>query len=574
MIDRRLLREAFNSRVKLAALIGLGLAGGLFAVLQASYLSKIINGAFLEERDVTSMYSWFALFLIVIVARAAAVYAAESCAQSLSIGIKREIRQRLINHLFSLGPVKTSSEQTGELVSIIVQGVDNLEAYFARYIPQMATAALIPLLVLSVVFPLDIMSAAIMLGTAPLIPVFMTLIGRLAQRLNERQWERLSQLSAHFLDVIRGLTTLKIFGRSKEQIVVIARLSEQFRDTTLGVLKVAFLSSMVLELLTTISIAIVAVTIGLRLLYGQMEFEQAFFLLLLAPEFYLPLRQLGSHFHAGMAGTAAAQSIYRLLEIPAEPKGAAMPFTNQGEIAIDFKEVHYSYDSGKRPALNGLSFSLQPGTKAALVGPSGAGKSTVINLLLGFISPQQGCISVNGVPLNSVSREDWLNHIAYVPQFPHLFYGTVADNICFGKEKATLEEISAAAQASGAHDFICCLPEGYQTIVGEGGYGLSGGERQRIAIARAFLRNAPLLILDEATASLDPQTEAVVAQAVERLMSGRTVLVIAHRLTTVAKSDIIIVIKDGQAAEMGTHAELVHNEGLYAQMVSALQSGV
>lgn len=576
MIDKRLLREAVDSRIKLAILIGLGLAGGIFAVLQANYLSKIINGAFLEARDVSSMYNWFAMFLAVIAARAVTAYAAELSAQSLAVCIKRQVRQRLIKHLFALGPIKIGSEQSGDLVNIVVQGVDNLEAYFTRYIPQLATAALIPVLVLAVVFPLDLMSAIILFGTAPLIPVFMVLIGRLAQRLNERQWERLTQLSAHFLDVISGLTTLKIFGRSKEQIKVIARLSDQFRDTTLGVLKVAFLSSLVLELVTTISIAIVAVTIGLRLLYGQMEFAQAFFLLLLAPEFYLPLRQLGSHFHAGMAGTSAAQSIYRLLDMPAEHNGinSGNPFKNQCEIKIDFKDVYYDYDSGNRPALNRLSFSLFPGSRVALVGPSGAGKSTVINLLLGFIRPQQGNIFINGMNLSCVSREDWLNHIAYVPQFPHLFYGTVADNIKLGRDKASLEEISAAAKASGAHDFICCLPEGYQTVVGEGGYGLSGGEIQRVAIARAFLRNAPLLILDEATASLDPHSEAIVAEALDRLMAGRTVLVIAHRLTTVTKSDVIFVLNNGQAVETGTHAELTRKKGLYAQMVSALQNGV
>ncbi|OAM92564.1 ATP-binding cassette, subfamily C, CydD [Pelosinus fermentans] len=573
MVDKRLMNQLKQHRRQFSVLVGLGLGGGVLAVLQADFMAKIINGVFLAQLDWAGVSQWMAALFVVMTMRSIFVWLIEVTAHSLAAYIKKSMRQRILTSLFALGPMYIKRQQTGELINVLVEGVENLEPYFAKFLPQLFTAVTVPLVVLSVAFPLDITTGIILLLTAPLIPVFMILIGRTAEQVNKRQWETLSRLSAHFLDVLQGLTVLKIFGRSIEQIQVIHRMSSEFRDKTLGVLKIAFLSALVLELVATISTALVAVTIGLKLLYYKMEFSQAFFLLLLAPEFYLPLRQLGTHFHAGMAGSAAAERIFGILSLPKswDVKERTIPLARQQQISIAFENVHYAYDNGERLALNGVSFAIKPGETVALVGASGSGKSTIASLLLAFMHPDKGHITVNDMNLTDIRLEDWLSQVAFVPQSPHLFYKSVADNIRLGRENASLETIMQAAKNAGAHEFIMGLPEGYDTLVGEGGHGLSGGECKRLAIARAFLQDAPFLLLDEATAGLDPQSEAVIDEALSRLMQKRTVLIIAHRLSTVYKAHCIVVLHDGKQAEAGPHEELMKNQGLYSQLVLAFR---
>ncbi|WP_003543183.1 thiol reductant ABC exporter subunit CydD [Desulfotomaculum nigrificans] len=549
MIDKRLLREARRVRFYLALTVGLGTATGTVVVMQASYLARIINGVFLAGQNLRQVFPWLLILLGIILVRAALTWLNEISAHRAAAQIKGALREQLLARLLALGPLQVRGERTGELVNLLVEGVEALEDYFSRYLPQLALAAMVPLLILGFVFPLDLTSGFILLITAPLIPFFMILIGKWADHLTRQQWDRLSRMSAHFLDILQGLTTLKVFGRSKDQIQVIARVSNQFRETTLGVLRVAFLSALVLELLSTISTALVAVALGLRLVYGRIPFEQAFFLLLLAPEFYLPLRLLGSSFHAGMSGTTAANRIFEVLEMPVPV--AAYPAAGQrveAPLHISLRDVHYAYEAGTRAALRGVSFDLHPGERVALVGPSGAGKSTVAHLLLRFMEPDQGTISVNDIPLQKIPPDDWCQQVALVPQNPYLFYGTVADNILWGRPGATREEVIKAAQQAGAHRFISQLPQGYDTLVGEQGLRLSGGQAQRIAIARAFLKDAPLLILDEATAGLDPASEQVVHEALDRLMQGRTVLMITHSLATVERADRILVLAAGRVA--------------------------
>lgn len=575
MIDKRLMQQLKRHKKQFLLLVVFGVSGGALTVLQADYLAKIINSVFLGGLNFEQVKFRMEPLVVIMIGRSAVVWFSEVTAHALATSIKADVRQRVLTCLLDLGPIYMRSQQTGELVNVLVEGIENLEPYFAKFLPHLCTAVLIPVIVLTWVFPIDLGTGMILLITAPLIPIFMILIGRRAEQLNKQQWETLSRLSAHFLDVLQGLTVLKIFGRSVEQIQVIGRMSAQFRDTTLGVLKIAFLSALVLELVATISTALVAVTIGLKLLYFHMEFTPAFFLLLLAPEFYSPLRQLGTHFHAGMAGVAAGERIFGILSIgPKSVQDNGQELVSGDTVGIVFENIHYAYEGGERPALTGASFEIKAGQQVALVGESGSGKSTLASLLLLFMAPDQGHIYINGTSLSMIKQEEWLAHVAFVPQNPHLFARTVTDNICLGKEHAPLPAVIEAAKQAGAHDFIMALPQGYDTVVGEGGQGLSGGQGKRLAIARAFLQDAPFLILDEATAGLDPQSEAVIEEALTRLKVGRTVLVIAHRLTTVYHADSIVVINQGKVAEVGKHQELMDDQGIYYDLVTAFRGGV
>lgn len=571
MIDKRLINEAKKVRLYLILTILLGLITGMVVVFQAKVFAWVVNSVFLLGSKLEEVWTPLLALLGLIIFRAVLTWLSEVYAHRVASKIKEALRIELLQHLFALGPLYVREERTGELVNLLVDGIEALEDYFSRYIPQLILAAIIPLMILMVVFPLDITSGIILLLTAPLIPVFMILIGKWADHLTKRQWDSLSRMSAHFLDVLQGLTTLKQFGRSKDQSRVIERISDDYRTSTLGVLRIAFLSALVLELLATISTALVAVALGLRLVYDRIPFAEAFFLLLLAPEFYMPLRLLGTQFHAGMAGVNVANRIYEVFEkaLPRVEYTQERWEFNQKPLNISFRKVHFAYKDDENWALRGVSFDLKPGQRVALVGPSGAGKSTVANLLLKLMEPSKGTIFVNGVSLQKIHPEDWLGQIAYVPQHPYLFYGSVADNIRLGKPDATLEEVIIAAKQAGAHEFIKDFAQGYDTPVGEAGVRLSGGQAQRIAIARAFLKNAQLLILDEATAGLDPGNELQVQRVLQRLMEGRTVLVIAHRLATVYQADSIIVLADGKVVEQGKHNELMQQQGYYFRLVDA-----
>jgi ATP-binding cassette subfamily C protein CydD len=572
-IQKRLLCEARQARVALGLTLALGLLGGLLLIWQAQNLSQLINRVFLGQQGLAGAQGLLLVLALIALVRAAFFWAGEVAAHRVAERVKTTLRERLFAHLLALGPAYTRGERSGELANTTIQGVENLEEYFSQYLPQVALAVLVPVAILVVVFPLDALSGLVLLLTAPLIPVFMALIGSLSARLTERQWLSMSRMSGHFLDVLQGLTTLKLFNRSQRQTRVIGSMSEDFRRATMKVLRVAFLSALVLEIVATISTAVVAVEIGLRLLYGTIGFEQAFFVLLLAPEFYLPLRALGTRFHASMTGTAAASRIYEVLDTPL-PHSSATP---EGPLPllrfdIHFDEVRYTYPESERLALNGVSFSLAQGQKVALVGPTGAGKSTIAQLLLRFIEPESGTIRIGERDLQAIPARAWRAQIAWVPQQPYLFHATVAENIRLARPEATDEEVIQAAQQARAHEFIALLPQGYETNIGERGARLSGGQAQRVALARAFLRNAPLVILDEATAHLDSTQEALVQDAIDRLLQGRTAVIIAHHLQTIARSDKIIVLNEGHVEESGAHVALLGQRALYRELVDA--SGV
>jgi len=371
---------------------------------------------------------------------------------------------------------------------------------------------------------------------------------------------------------LQGLTTLKLFSRHRAQVKTIQRISDKFRESTLGVLRVAFISALALELLATISVAIVAVEIGLRLLYGHISFENALFILILAPEFYMPLRSLGASFHSGTEGATAADRIFAILETPSPAAqisvglSQASPTINT-PFKIEFGRVSYAYDEGRRAALHEVSLVIEAGQKVALVGSSGGGKSTLAQLLLRFIEPDAGEIQVNDTPLHHIDTNTWREKVAWVPQRPYLFNESVLYNIRLGRPAATEHEVIEAARLASADMFIEQLPQGYHTIIGERGTRLSGGQAQRIALARAFLKDAPLLILDEATSNLDPEQETLIEAAIHRLMIGRTVLMITHRLNTAYQAEQILVMAEGQIIQRGDHQALLNQDGPYRRLV-------
>lgn len=576
-MHRRLLALARGPRLPLFVTILSGLIAGWLTIGQARGLSLIVEGVFLRGQSEPEVRPMLVLLLGIIAGRAFLAWLTEVSASAVAIQVKEGLRERLFAKIERLGPAFTRAERTGELTAAALEGVEALDAYFSQYLPQLVITALVPLSVLIFVFPLDPLSGLVLLVTAPLIPFFMIMIGKAAETVTRRQYETLSLLSAHFLDSLQGLTTLKMFGRSKAHARSIAQTSERFRDVTLSVLRVTFLSALTLELIATISTAVVAVEVGLRLLYGHLTFDKALFLLILAPEFYIPLRMLGTRFHAGMAGTTAAQRIFEVLDLQEAGEAKQEPQKNTpktGRISmITMENLSFTYPGDVEPVLENITLHIRAGEHLALVGPSGAGKSTLISLLLGFLQPQTGDIFTQYMPNDSsgtpwtMPRSPSLAEIAWVPQTPYLFHDTIAANLRLARPNASLEELEAAARAAHLDEFIHALPQGYETIIGEEGARLSGGEAQRLALARAFLKDAPILILDEPTSSLDPQTETLLQESTRRLMQGRTVITIAHRLNTVARADHIVVLQAGRIVETGTHRQLLKCGGLYAQLV-------
>lgn len=556
-LDPRLVRTASAVRLHLGVSVAAGVLTTGLILVQAWLLARTITGAW-DGEGIDTLGWAVAGVAAVAVARAVLSYVSEASALHSAARTKSQLRRRLVAHVtggrgrvWTAGPAGNGESsdaggsddggapKAGELVTLATRGLDALDDYFARYLPQLALAAIVPFAVLAVVFWADWISGVVILVTLPLIPIFMALIGMHTQARTDKQWRLLSRLGGHFLDVVEGLPTLAVFRRAKAQAAIIRRVGEQHRKATMGTLKVAFLSAFALELLSTLAVALVAVEVGLRLLGGHMDYRTALLVLILAPEAYLPLREVGARFHASMEGVAAADGVFAELdrkrgpetadEAPA-PSGVPAPAAS-GDLR--FEGVGLTHPGRDRPALEGLDLTVRAGEHVLLTGPSGSGKTTLLSLLLRLNEPGTGRVSVRAPgggwePLSGVPAEDWRQGIAWVPQHPYLFDVSVADNIRLGAPDATMEEVRAAARAAEADRFVSALPHGYETRLGERGARLSAGQRQRIALARAMCRDAPLVLLDEPTAHLDPENAAAVRTAVARLARGRTAVVVAH----------------------------------------------
>jgi ATP-binding cassette subfamily C protein CydD len=565
-----LLRRIPPARLYLGSTVLIGLLVAVVTVAQMAFLSEIVDLVFLKGGGRERVVTLLLLLTGTAILRAGLLWIRETTAQQGAVRVKSDLRERLFAHVLRLGPAYARSERTGELTTTLTEGVERLDPYFARYLPQVLLSAVVPLLVVTYILPRDIASAVLLVVTAPVIPVMMVLVGSYAEEHTRRQWLALSRMGAHFLDALQGLPTLKAFGRVAAEEEKVERVSGEFRERTLKVLRYAFLSGLVLEFMTAAAIALVAVVLGVRLINGAISFQDAFLVLLLTPEFYRPLRELGIHRHAGMEGKAAAERIFEILDSPVLADGTLQE-SPSGELEVSFSGVRFTYPGRDLPALDGLTLILPAGSRTAVIGRSGSGKSTLVGLLLRFLDPDAGVISANGVPVEDLPAGAWREHVALVPQRPHLFYGSVLENIRLARPDASRAEAERAAELAGAAEFIRRMPHGYDTQIGERGQRLSGGEAQRLAIARAFLKDAPLLVMDEPTSSLDPESERLVRDALDRLAQGRTSLIVAHRLNTVSTADRIIVLHEGRVAETGTHAGLLERNGHYSLLAGAYQ---
>jgi ATP-binding cassette subfamily C protein CydD len=540
-VDPRLLRYAGAARGYLAVTVALGLAGTALILAQAGLLAHALAAAARGDVAATLAGTLTAL-LIVVAARAAASYGGEVTALRAAATVKSQLRSALTARALRLGPGWLAGQRAGEIATLSTRGLDGLDTYFARYLPQLVLGVLVPVAVVARVAAADWISAVIIAVTLPLIPVFAVLVGWHTKAQTRRQWRLLAILGGHFLDVVEGLPTLKVFGRARAQEQVIAQVTDDYRKTTMATLRVAFLSALVLELAAAVATALVAVEVGLRLLYGHIGYETALLVLLLTPEAFLPLRAVGAQFHASMEGAAAAGRVFEILDTPvpdgpqAQPAEAARPARAAAPaVAADLRVAEIRLDGitatfpgRSRPALDGVSLTVAPGERIVLTGPSGAGKSTLLALLLRFLAPAAGIVEAGGVDVAAVDLEQWRRQIAWVPQQPYLFSGSAADNIALGQPGASRSAIGRAAQLAGAAEFIDALPSVYDTPLGERGLRLSAGQRQRIALARAFLRDAPLLLLDEPTAHLDPAGGRLIASALDTELADRTVILISH----------------------------------------------
>ena len=546
-MDPRLLRRARPARLLLVVDAALGALAALLVLAQAVLLARVAARAFggASLADVTGSLR---LLAAVVVARAATAWGFEVAGRRAATGVLSQLRLDLVRSRLR-NPSALDGTESAEIATAAVSGVDALETTFARYLPQLVLATVVPLAVLGLVAGIDPISAGVMLLTLPLVPVFMWLVGRYSERRARERWQALARLSAHFLDVVRGLPTLRAFNRGEAQAARIEQVGDDYRRATIETLRVAFLSGTVLELAATLGIALVAVTVGVRLVEGGVGFEAALTVLVLAPELYLPLRNLAAQYHASSDGFAVADRVLGVLEEAPAPAPRLAVAPSPRDVPVRLERVSFSYPGRPGLVLDAIDLELAPGETVALVGGSGSGKSTIASLVLGLAEPSGGRVRAGAVDLAACEPSAWRTQLAWVPQRPALLHATVAENIRLGDPTAGDARVRTAAAAVGADAFVSELEDGYETVVGDGGRPLSAGQLRRIALARAFLRDAALVVLDEPTAHLDPANAELVGDAIERLRDGRTVLLITHDHELARRADRVVTLAGGRIVE-------------------------
>lgn len=561
-LDPRLMRYARSTRGFIVLAVVLGAVMAVLVIVQARLLATAIVEVAQGRATLATSIPVLIGLGAAIAARAVVAWASEAAAYRTSAKAKAELREAALDHVLRLGPTGPAGTDPGSVATLITRGVDALDTYFARYLPQLFLAVIVPLAIIATVVGFDLVSAIIIAITLPLIVVFMILIGLYTRSRVDRQWHTLARLSGHFLDLVAGLPTLKVLGRAKKQAQAIEDIGERYRSTTMGVLRISFLSSFALELLASLSVALVAVTIGVRLVEGGIAFSTALFVLILAPEAYLPLRMVGQHFHAAAEGLGAADEVFTILETPLPVAGTHTDLPTS--IAISCVGVGVTYPDRPQPALHPTTFDIEPGQVTALVGVSGGGKSTLLAALLGFVVPSVGEITIAGAgALRDIDPDYWRARVAWVPQDPKLVapgagdHPTIIDVVRLGKPDASSDEVRTALQQAGVLAEIESMPDGLQTVVGTDGSGLSAGQIRRLALARALVRNASVLLLDEPTAALDGASEAAVVTALRAAAdAGAAVVVVAHRPALIDIADVIVHVAPPSASQQLTGAEI------------------
>ncbi|ELK46940.1 UNVERIFIED_CONTAM: thiol reductant ABC exporter subunit CydD [Halobacillus marinus] len=566
---KQLSRVAFRNKGVLWALIVTSFLIGATIIGQSYFFVAIVDRIFLGNESFGEIVPLLAGLLLVLAGRTFFTWWNGRIGVKMAADSKRYFRRQVLSK-FTRNPLQSAMEgQSGRKVSVLLDSVDEIDGYYSSYLPQMIQTMIIPFMILIVVFAEHLYSGLIMIITAPFIPLFMAIIGVMTKKKSEEQMEKLSAFSGKFLDTLQGLTTLKLFGRSKQQVKEIETSSHGFRDATMEVLKVAFVSSLMLEFISMLSIGLIALEIAIRLVvYEQISFFSSFFILILAPEFYLTLKDFGSAFHTGRGSAGAANQLAAELEKEEEDLNwGEERLVTDAPPPIEFKEVSFQYGEGF--SLQDLNLKLPSGTQLAIVGKSGAGKTTALHMFAGLVKPQKGEIIVNGKSLFSYHEEDWFRRVSYISQNPYLFSGTMAENIAIGDNgRHSMEEIREAARKAGISDLIESLDQGYDTPVGEGGRGLSGGEKQRLAIARAFLKKPSIILFDEPTTGLDLKTERVLQHSIAALAEYSTIITVAHRLHTIKNADQILFLDKGEQVGLGTHEALLQEVPEYRRMVT------